>query len=459
MAAIDVSVVIACYNEERILAASVEELLAVLRATRLSFELIFVDDASQDQTLRAIEACVARHPDVPMRVIRHAANTGRGRTVADGFRAARGRIVGYLDIDLEVHARYVPSMVDAIDREGYDAATAWRIYKLRWFVLLRAVCGAAYRGLVRAVLRLPCKDTEAGFKFFRREALLPLLEQVRDPGWFWDTELMARSCMHGLRMKEVPCLFIRRADKRSTVRVVRDSARYLAALWRFRRGWRRCPAQTGLLYRSPRLYHWAMRLLYRGGERRRLEAVARLIPDGASVLDVCAGDGSLYTRTLRGRAEYLGLDCNPRLVQEGICRGARMRLADVTREALPEADVVVMQASLYQFIPNEAVMLRRLLGAARRRVIVAEPIRNWATDTRAWRRALSRWWTNPGSGPATERFSRSGLEALLRRHGAAEVRHTLDGRELIAVLDVAPETADSTRAPVEAIELAGARPA
>ena len=241
---LDLSVVIACYNEERILSYSVEELLAVLRGMRLSFELIFVDDASRDATLSVIEACRQRYPEIPMRVIRHAENMGRGKTVSDGFRAAVGRIIGYFDIDLEVHARYIPSMVDAIDRGGADVAVAWRIYKLTWSGLLRAGCSKGYRWLVRRSLGVSLKDTETGFKFFRREALERVLGLTRHPGWFWDTEIMAYCARAELKIAEIPCLFIRRADKVSSVRIVRDSVEYARALWRFRREFLSQPAQA-----------------------------------------------------------------------------------------------------------------------------------------------------------------------------------------------------------------------
>ena len=78
-------------------------------------------------------------------------------------------------------------------------------------------------------------DTETGYKFFRRRTVLPLLDEVRDEGWFWDTEFMARAARRGLRVAEVPGAYVRRTDKTSTVRGLRDSARYFRQLLRFRR--------------------------------------------------------------------------------------------------------------------------------------------------------------------------------------------------------------------------------
>jgi hypothetical protein len=92
-----------------------------------------------------------------------------------------------------------------------------------------------YSFLVRHLLGVPFRDTETGYKFFRRETVLPLLDEIEDEGWFWDTEFMARAARRGLTVEEVPGAYIRREDKTSTVRGLRDSARYLAQLLRFRK--------------------------------------------------------------------------------------------------------------------------------------------------------------------------------------------------------------------------------
>jgi glycosyltransferase involved in cell wall biosynthesis len=100
-----VSVVLACYNEEQILARSFEEIRDTLDNLGRPYEILFVDDVSRDRTREIIAAIVAAHPSLDLRVILHEKNQGRGATVTDGFRAARGEIVGYLDVDLEVHTR------------------------------------------------------------------------------------------------------------------------------------------------------------------------------------------------------------------------------------------------------------------------------------------------------------------------------------------------------------------
>lgn len=230
----DLTLVVACYNEEAILEQSVGETLRVLDTLRGGSEIIFVDDASRDRTREVIDRIIAAYPDRVWRKIEHPRNVGRGGTVADGIRAARGRLVGYIDIDLEVHARYIPTCLTALE-EGADVATALRTYVFHWRSLDRYLLSKGYRWLMRRLLRLPLQDTETGFKFFRRERILPVLDATENRGWFWDTEIMARAYYAGLRIVELPAAFVRRFDKQSTLRPLADTWDYLQKLWRFRR--------------------------------------------------------------------------------------------------------------------------------------------------------------------------------------------------------------------------------
>ena len=228
------SVVLACYNEAQHLRASFAEIRDTLEQAGWPFEVVFVDDMSRDGTREVLTEVVTAHPHLDLRVILHERNRGRGATVTDGFRAARGEIAGYLDVDLEVHCRYVPSLVRAIER-GADVATLRRIYAFQLSSLDRYFMSRGYSFLVRHLLGVPFRDTETGFKFFRRAKVLPLLDEIEDAGWFWDTEFMVRAARRGLRVVEIPGAYIRRDDKTSTVRGLRDSVRYFLALLRFRR--------------------------------------------------------------------------------------------------------------------------------------------------------------------------------------------------------------------------------
>jgi glycosyltransferase involved in cell wall biosynthesis len=229
----DLTVVVPCYREGPTLTESLARLTAWLQRRGLRWELLLIDDASPDGTRALADGFVAAHPELPLRTAHHAANTGRGGAVADGLRLARGHYAGFLDIDLEISEAAIGPCLDALDA-GADMVIGRRRYELEPHSLLRHVLSRGYAALVRAALGTRLQDTESGCKWFRREAILPVLGRVRDRGWFFDTEIAVRAERAGLAVAEVPVEFVRRFDKASTVRPLRDSAAYLASLLRFR---------------------------------------------------------------------------------------------------------------------------------------------------------------------------------------------------------------------------------
>lgn len=230
----DLSLVIACYNEEPVLEDSIGRIFETLDWMKYSYEIIFVDDCSHDRTRELIDRIIFDHPSRRLSRILHEKNVGRGGTVVDGIRQARGEVVGYVDIDLEVPAHYIPACVIAV-KNGADVAVGLRIYRFQLRSIDRYVLSKGYQWLVRRGLNVNgLTDSESGFKFFRRERILPILDLCQDRGWFWDTEVMVWSALRGYRIVEIPVLFLRRFDKRSSVRVVHDTFDYLVKLWRFR---------------------------------------------------------------------------------------------------------------------------------------------------------------------------------------------------------------------------------
>jgi glycosyltransferase involved in cell wall biosynthesis len=230
----EISVVIACYMEEGHLEDSIEQLTATLEEIGKSYELIFIEDKSTDKTADVIKRLVDGHPH--RRAVYHDKNVGRGGTVTEGFLLAKGRIVGFLDIDLEVHCRFLPSVLDALEA-GADGATAYRHYAVGWrpTALIRHFLSSGYRWLFGRIFDMPFRDPETGFKFFVTEKIVAVAKRTKDVGWFWDSEIMILSHQAGLKLVEVPCRFERRADKASTVRVCHDVCAYLVAIWKFRK--------------------------------------------------------------------------------------------------------------------------------------------------------------------------------------------------------------------------------
>ena len=196
---------------------------------------------------------------------------------------------------------------------------------------------------------------------------------------------------------------------------------------------------TSLVYRTAAGYELVMRALYGRHYSDRLRAVAAEVPYGSSVLELCCGPGTLYTRFLRARvSSYVGLDINERFVYLLRRQGVDARVADLagSNEPLPPADVALIQASLYLFLPRAEPIVDRMLAAASDRVVVSEPIRNLASSANPLIRTLGRRAADPGAGGGGRRFTEDTLDALVDRYRELVIESRLipGGREKLYVL-------------------------
>lgn len=233
----DVSIILACYNDAQYLEHSVKEIFKVLDMTRLNYEIIFVYDCGQDETLNIIDDIINTYGHTKnIKKIVHKENEGRGKSVRDGILESRGRVVGFIDVDLDIHPRYIPSMVSAILDDKYDVATAFRCYKVQpnIFCLWRDALSHGYRFLSRVLLHKNLMDSECGYKFFDREKVLPLVKISRYDKWFWDTEIMSYCIYSKYRIKEIASIFDRRSDKKSSVQIFDTVFTYFSNLVGFK---------------------------------------------------------------------------------------------------------------------------------------------------------------------------------------------------------------------------------
>lgn len=306
---VDISIVIPMYNEVKILAESIEEIISTMDITKFGYELILIDDASQDGTVALARDLCRKWPSI--RLLTHKNNQGRGATVAEGIKIAKGQIAGFIDIDLSTNPIYIPLLASKI-RDGVEVATANRIYKFSFRSIHRWLMSKGYNTLFRFSTGIQLKDTETGCKFFNRERILPVLDEIKDRHWFWDTEVMARPYLKGFRIEEVPTIFVRRQEHGSTVKVIRDSLRHFLNLIRFRRvviEQRKHFLPYTMLrpFSKGHIQRWYLFLKCKVLPMRRLE---RMIPREGRILDLGCGKGifSSYLAITSQKRDVLGVD-------------------------------------------------------------------------------------------------------------------------------------------------------
>lgn len=163
-ASLDVSVVVPVYNERPTLGALFDECRAALDPLGLAWELVFVDDGSNDGSFDEITALQARDPRC--RGLRLRTNLGKAAALAVGFRAARGERLVTMDGDLQDDPAEVPRMLATLDG-GADLVCGWKVD--RQDSLSRVVASRIFNGVSRFVSGVELHDMNCGLKAFRRE--------------------------------------------------------------------------------------------------------------------------------------------------------------------------------------------------------------------------------------------------------------------------------------------------
>jgi trans-aconitate methyltransferase len=191
--------------------------------------------------------------------------------------------------------------------------------------------------------------------------------------------------------------------------------------------------KNGFIYWHPAIYHFAMRALYGKGLDSRCKIIAGLLPNGVSVVDVCCGDCYIM-RFLNGKnIKYLGLDINPNFVKNVQNLGIEAKLFNLKEDKLPQADYVIMQASLYQFMPDHKIVLDKIFSAARKGVVIAESIKNMTLSNNRIISSIAFLGTKVNGVYFSNRFAKDELTKLFKDYGVTVLKESEKEKDLIGL--------------------------
>lgn len=203
-------VLVPTYNEK--------DNLPILAAALLAFdnlELLVIDDASPDGTGMIADALAREHPG-RVRVMHRTGMRGLGRSYLDGFReavASDADVVVQMDADLSHDPKFLPAMFDAI-ANGAELVIGSRYREgggVENWPMHRVMLSAFANRYIRMVTGLRTRDCTSGYRCWRREVLgnLPL-ESVASEGYAFLTEVIFQAAASGMRIAEVPIVFVER---------------------------------------------------------------------------------------------------------------------------------------------------------------------------------------------------------------------------------------------------------
>lgn len=160
-------------NEEATLETLYEriaESVQTVLAPGETFEVIFIDDGSTDESVKAVERLVPLHPELTLLELQ--GNFGKSAALAAGFERARGRIVFTLDADLQDDPKEIPRFVQKLG-EGYDLVSGYK--RKRNDPISKVLPSRVFNWLVRTTTGIRLHDVNCGFKAYRDV----VLENVR----------------------------------------------------------------------------------------------------------------------------------------------------------------------------------------------------------------------------------------------------------------------------------------
>ncbi len=210
MAPLQLSVVIPVFNEKELIEPILRKVLASPVAEK---EIIVVDDGSTDSTTRALAAL---ERTLPIRVLRHERNRGKGAAVRTGFEAAAGQILLIQDADLEYNPSDYPAVIAPILRGEADAVMGSRflLHKPKFFTEGGDPLVTHYFGnlviiwLTNLLYGFRATDYEGCYKAFRRDVVQET--PVVADGFEFDNELICKLLRRRRRIVEIPIHYMPR---------------------------------------------------------------------------------------------------------------------------------------------------------------------------------------------------------------------------------------------------------
>jgi glycosyltransferase involved in cell wall biosynthesis len=202
------SLVFPAFNEAENLPALLESATKIGDALGAPFEIVIVDDGSQDESAAVVDGWKDRDPRIVS--VHHATNLGYGAALRAGLREARGDFIFFSDADLQFDLSEIAHLLE--HAEDVEIVAGYRAPRRDSWI--RTLIAWIWGGLVRVLFDLPIRDIDCAFKVFRREVLDEI--PIESLGAFINTEILVRARAAGFRIRQIPVTHLPRQSGRQT---------------------------------------------------------------------------------------------------------------------------------------------------------------------------------------------------------------------------------------------------
>ncbi len=201
---ITLSVVMPAYNEGRQICENLLTTSNILSTFVKRYEIIAVDDGSQDDTAGQIKAAAAK--DSHIIATGYSDNCGKGHAISFGIGKARGAYIAFLDSDLELSPGLLKSYLKIMKSQNSDIVIGSKQHpesKLD-YPLTRKIMSYGYYLMLKLMFHLDVHDTQTGIKLFRSSVIKPIAKNLTTDGYAFDIEILVAANRQGCHITEAP---------------------------------------------------------------------------------------------------------------------------------------------------------------------------------------------------------------------------------------------------------------
>ncbi|KKU43554.1 MAG: Dolichyl-phosphate beta-glucosyltransferase [Parcubacteria group bacterium GW2011_GWA2_46_7] len=234
-----ISVIIPVFNEEKTIQSTIESVCAYCDANGFPYEVVVVNDGSQDGTAGVVESLLGRYP--MLRMLDNGTNTGKGYAVRNGMLHATGDLALFMDADGSTKISELGKVLEKYT-QGYGVIMGSRKIPGAYIAVhqpkFRELSGRMMNVFIRVATGLPFEDTQVGFKAFSHQARETIFPLQRTSRWIFDVELLVIAAQNRISVAEIPITWENNSNSRvKVVHLGRTIAELVIIRLNKMRGW------------------------------------------------------------------------------------------------------------------------------------------------------------------------------------------------------------------------------
>lgn len=184
---VDITLILPAYNEEKRIQKTIINVDELLEKTGFSYEIIVVDDGSTDKTSEKAQSLMQCKK---LTVFGYPHNRGKGFALKTGFYQSSGKIIIFLDSDMDIKPSLIFSYIKALKNADIAIASKWHPESKVEIPIDRKILSLAFRWLYVCLLDLKLNDTQTGFKTMKREVLETIIPRLNISRFAFDVEFL-----------------------------------------------------------------------------------------------------------------------------------------------------------------------------------------------------------------------------------------------------------------------------